>query len=480
MSSSSSANNLYFGDNLDILREHVKDASVDLVYLDPPFNSQANYNIIFGGSKKNGEAQIKAFDDTWHWGDESERTYREIMEGCGGSKIADMTEALCKLLGKNDMTAYLVMMTIRLIELRRVLKETGTIYLHCDPTASHYLKIVMDGVFGHKNFRNEIVWCYSGPSAAKKIFPKKHDVLLRYSKGDDWIFNADAVRIPYKALHTDSGKKAAIWGAQGKLQDPKIRQEYLERGKIPPDFWIDIPSGGHISPKERMDYPTQKPLALLERIIKASSNPGSVVLDPFCGCGTALLAAQKLNRLWIGIDITHLAIGLIEQRLLSETKLRPQVIGSPQSYADAENLFERDPWQFEAWAVSRLPNIFPKERNDKSNRGADKGVDGVGRIALADKSYAKILAQVKGGKNLEVRMVREFVGAMQREEARAGIFIVMTKDHVTAEMKREAASAGRFEAQLAGGLLSLSAPKVQIWSVQEHFRKILPDICIQH
>ena len=477
MSSSSSANNLYFGDNLDILREHVKDASVDLVYLDPPFNSQANYNIIFGGSKKNGEAQIKAFDDTWHWGDESERTYREIMEGVGGSKIADMTEALCKLLGKNDMTAYLVMMTIRLIELRRVLKETGTIYLHCDPTASHYLKIVMDGVFGHKNFRNEIVWWYRKFGRGDNNFKKNHDILLYYSKTEKVTFNTIYEDFSPKTIK-DKYKRVLVEGKW--KQDKSVPMDTIRKEDgVPMGNTWEI-SFVHSQSKEKLGYPTQKPLALLERIIKASSNPGSVVLDPFCGCGTALLAAQKLNRLWIGIDITHLAIGLIEQRLLSETKLRPQVIGSPQSYADAENLFERDPWQFEAWAVSRLPNIFPKERNDKSNRGADKGVDGVGRIALADKSYAKILAQVKGGKNLEVRMVREFVGAMQREEARAGIFIVMTKDHVTAEMKREAASAGRFEAQLAGGLLSLSAPKVQIWSVQEHFRKILPDICIQH
>jgi len=287
--------------------------SVDLIYLDPPFNSKRMYSAPVGS-----KAAGASFKDMWSWEDVDEY-YLDT--------LADRFPALARyitIVGEvhsKPMMAYLTYMSQRVIEMHRILKETGSLYLHCDPTASHYLKILLDFVFEKNNFRNEIVWCYTGPSGAKKNFPAKHDTILRYSKSDAFIFNSDLIRIPYRALHTDKGKNAKIWKTEGKLQDETIRQEYLERGKIPEDFWIDIPSGGHISPEERTGYPTQKPLALLHRIIKASSNEEDVVMDPFCGCATTCVAAQQLGRKWIGIDIEKQTVSILIERLSDDAGL---------------------------------------------------------------------------------------------------------------------------------------------------------------
>jgi len=316
-----SPNTLYTNDNLYVL-SGLNSESVDLIYLDPPFNSKRMYTAPVGS-----KAAGARFKDTWTWKDVDEY-YLDT--------LADQFPTLARYIANvggvhgKPMMAYLTFMAQRVIETYRILKETGSFYLHCDPTASHYLKILLDFVFGKSNFRNEIVWCYTGPSGAKRNFPAKHDTILRYSKSDVFVFNHDLVRIPYQALHTDKGKNATIWKTEGKLQDETIRQQYIERGKIPEDFWIDIPSGGHISPEERTGYPTQKPLALLKRIIRASSNEEDTVLDPFCGCATTCVAAQQLGRKWIGIDIEKHAVKVLIQRLSNDAGLFKDFVATDQ------------------------------------------------------------------------------------------------------------------------------------------------------
>jgi len=306
MTKHSSHNTLYTNDNLYVL-SGMNSESVDLIYLDPPFNSKRMYSAPVGS-----KAAGVSFKDMWTWKDVDEHYLDTLADQFPtlARYIANVGEVHSK-----PMMAYLTYMAQRVIEMHRILKEAGSLYLHCDPTASHYIKILLDFIFGKNNFRNEIVWCYKGPSGAKKNFPAKHDTILRYSKSDAFVFNCDLIRIPYKALHTDKGTNAKIWKTEGKLQDETIRQEYLDKGKIPEDFWTDIPSGGHISPNERTGYPTQKPLALLHRIIKASSNEGDVVMDPFCGCATTCVAAQQLGRKWIGIDIEKQAVNILVERL---------------------------------------------------------------------------------------------------------------------------------------------------------------------
>lgn len=286
-------NTLYYGDNLKILRDKIPDNSIDLIYLDPPFNSKADYNILFKEpTGELSEAQIIAFEDTWHWTEETERTFQEIVD-TAPITVVEMMKAFRHFVGMNDVMAYLTMMCIRLIEMRRVLKGTGSLYLHCDPTASHYLKILMDAIFEKNNFRNEIAWCYKLGGRPRKGFPKKHDVILFYTKSENFYFYADAIRIPYESDggYVSSGRKIV----KGKIY--KINP----LGKVPEDWWFI--SALNRQEKERLGYPTQKPEVLLERIIKASSKEGDIILDPFCGCGTTIAEAQKLKRHWIGIDI---------------------------------------------------------------------------------------------------------------------------------------------------------------------------------
>jgi len=295
---------LYNGDNLDILREYVKDEAVDLVYLDPPFNSNQDYHI---GSARNRGVRVST--GTTHGATQvsfphvhtapAARAYQEIVEA--GGRLAQAMQAFRQLLGANDMLAYLAMMAPRLVELRRVLKSTGSIYLHCDPTASHYLKILMDTIFGVSNFRNEIIWFYKTGGASKRHFSRKHDVILFYTKTDDYVFNAQKEKS--YMMHEYGFKKSDF-------QKDECGQYSWVFMK---DVW-EIPSIGSAD-SQRLGYPTQKPLALLERIIGASSNAGDVVLDPFCGCGTTIDAAQRLERRWIGIDISAIAIELAKTRL---------------------------------------------------------------------------------------------------------------------------------------------------------------------
>ena len=486
------ANQLYFGDNLNILRDYVADESVDLIYLDPPFNSNATYNVLF--REREGDesaAQIAAFEDTWHWSLDSELAYQEVVTQ-GAGKVADLLAAMRSFLGQNDMMAYLTMMTQRMIELHRVLKPTGSIYLHCDPTASHYLKLLMDAVFGATNFRNEIVWkrtsAHSDVEQGARHMGRIHDVILMYSKGASPLWNT--VYVPYDRAYVDSvyryidpdgrryqtqplhaakpggdtryewkGKlppQGRYWAfskenmerldAQGRIAysrtgTPRYKI-YLEEklGKPLQDFWDDV-SPVHVQPKERLGYPTQKPEALLERIIRASSNEGDVVLDPFCGCGTAVAAAERLNRRWIGIDVTHLAITLIRHRLHDTfgDDLRPyEVIGEPTDVASAQALAQQDRYQFEWWALGL---VDARPANDK-RRGADSGIDGY--INFFDDNSGKpkrIIVQVKSG-HVNAGQIRDLKGVLEREQAQLGLFITLQPP--TRPMEQEALASGLY------------------------------------
>jgi len=427
-------NKLYYGDNLDILRRYVKDESVDLVYLDPPFNSNRDYNVLFAEqSGKRAAAQIKAFEDTWRWDEVSALAYEEIVEV--GGDVSEAMQAFHAYLGESNMLAYLAMMAPRLVELRRVLKSTGSIYLHVDSTASHYLKLLMDKIFGVKNFRNEIVWKYNSRTMPTKWFARKHDIILFYKNGNKYTFNIDEVRVPYRSEsriqynQVDNGR----WYKQ---QSDGSRTYLNEKGQPCPDVWEIQLLGSRDS--ERIGYPTQKPEALLERIIKASSNEGDVVLDPFCGCGTTIAVAEKLNRKWIGIDVTHLAISLIKHRL-GEVKYK--VIGEPVSLPDAKELAKTDPYQFQWWSLGLVG-----ARPDKQKKGADKGIDG--RLYFHDEPGSKkrktkqIIFSVKAG-HTAVSHIRDLRGVVERENAQIGVLICMQKP--TKPMKVEAASAGFYK-----------------------------------
>ena len=342
-------------DNLPILRG-INSNSIDLIYLDPPFNKGRKFHAPVGTTAEGAE-----FDDIWRLDSVKDEWHNEINDRFPSLyKYLDAVGAI----GSRPAKYYLIYMAARLMELQRILKDSGTLYLHCDPTASHYLKLLLDTIFGHAQFKNEIIWCYTGPSGARRNFPQKHDVIFRYTKSRDCIFNADDIRIPYKSLHSDKGQNAAIWGKSGKLQDSDERQKYLMQGKVPEDFWLDIPSGGHISPKERIGYPTQKPLALIERIIKASSDQGDMVLDPFCGCATTCVAAEKLGRLWVGVDVSQKTFELVKSRLRQEV---------PPDLFRGAPLFRSDTPTRTDIAFKRLPTPRDKQTLYGMQNGACKG-----------------------------------------------------------------------------------------------------------
>lgn len=533
----SSKNLLYYGDNLDVMRRHIKDETVDLVYLDPPFNSNTNYNVLFAekdGSK--AASQIQAFSDTWTWNQESESVFAEIVTA--GGRVADCLQAFRTFLGECDMLAYLVMMAPRLIELQRVMKSTASIYLHCDPTASHYLKMLMDAVFGPENFRNEIVWKRTtSKSLMTRKLPSNHDVILSYQASSDACWNADAMFSEYDLNNLDekTTSKYSHKDKDGRLyrldnlcnpnrNRPNLTYEFLgitkvwrwtkermqkahedgfviqpspgavpcfkryldeQRGRPLDDVWNDI-SPLNSQAAERLGYPTQKPVALLERIIRSSCPEGGVVLDPFCGCGTTIAAAQALGRAWIGIDITHLAITLIKQRLKDSfgieqvvrttpsgkgepskvgeaaaeyggvTKRPFCVLGEPTSEPDAAALAASDPYQFQWWALG-LVGARPVEQK----KGADKGIDG--RIVFqGDKpgSFESVILSVKAGKTGSAH-VRDLKGVLEREKAAIGVLISMQEP--PGPMKTEAVTAGFYESALWGK----KYPRVQLFTVAE-------------
>lgn len=501
-------NHLHYGDNLTVLRESLRDESVDLIYLDPPFNSNAGYNVLFKSPDGSGSAaQIEAFDDTWHWNDSAESAFTDVLRS-GNGAAAEMLRAMRGFLGENDMMAYLAMMAARLIELHRVLKPTGSLYLHCDPTASHYLKILLDAVFGKENFRNEIIWQrMTGKSLMKRRLPTNHDVILVYQKTDAATWNDGAIYIPYDLnnLPEKTRAKYSHKDPDGRLYQldnlinpnsnrPNLTYEFLgvtrvwrwtrERmqaaydaglvvqsapGMVPrqkryldeqegialSDVWTDIPPLNSQA-QERLGYPTQKPVALLERILNASSNPGDVVLDPFCGCGTTVHAAEKLGRSWIGIDVTHLAIGLIEKRLRDAfPSVQFTTHGVPQDIHAARDLAARGKYhEFEKWALS----LIAAQPGNFGKKGADRGLDG--RLYFGAKGTSLGIVSVKAGANVGVGMIRDLKGVMEREKAGVGVFLTLAEP--TRDMVKEAASAGQYEEP---GFAAV--PRLQIVTVEE-------------
>ncbi|MDQ3563386.1 MAG: restriction endonuclease [Pseudomonadota bacterium] len=527
-------NALYYGDNLQVLRHSIADESVDLIYLDPPFNSQATYNVLFKAtSGEQSKAQIEAFEDTWHWNDSAEVAFDEVMSN-GNSDVAEMLRALRSFLKENDMMAYLTMMAIRLLELHRVLKPTGSLYLHCDPTASHYLKVVMDGVFRAENFRNEVIWKRTAAHSASLRWNDVHDTLLFYTKSDSYNWNE--VLLPHTDEHvaryknedangrqwaddnltapgTRGGDSGAVWrgfdvtakgnhwkvsnkaveaivgsevgaklsttqkldllDANGLIHWPKRRQggsgfprfkRMLSGGISIQDTITDIPPLNSQA-AERLGYPTQKPLALLERIIQASSNEGDVVLDPFCGCGTTIHAAQRLRRQWIGIDVTHLAISLIEKRLKDAFPgITFEVHGTPKDLGGATALAAADKYQFQWWAVS-LVDAVPYGGKKK---GADSGIDGFIYFKPDGKTTEKAIVSVKGGDNVSVPMIRDLAHVVAREKAKIGIFITLADS--TKPMNTEAVKTGYYETPFG------KYPKIQIITIEELFAGKKPNI----
>lgn len=450
-------NALYYGDNLEVLRKYLPDNSVDLIYLDPPFNSKRDYNVLFKESGEESEAQIEAFTDSWKWGEETEKIYHQIMQ-YSPINVAQMIDSFCKFLGQNDVTAYLVMMTPRLIELQRVLKSTGSIYLHCDPSASHYLKVLMDQIFGKENFRNEIVWHYRRWTAASNNFQKMHDIIFWYSKSNHYTFTKPLQ--PYTdPKWIENTVRGIVNGKLVRLKDEEgnyLKREKENKGVLMHDVWEDI---NFIAPtaKERLGYPTQKPEALLERIIKASSEKGDIVLDPFCGCGTTIAAAQKLKRKWIGIDITHLAITLIKKRLNDVFKnIEFEVIGEPVDLEGAKELAKQSRYQFQWWTLS-LINAQPLGEKKK---GADSGIDGMIPFLENGGGLHRVLVQVKSG-HVNVSQIRDLKGVLEREKADLGIFI--TLEIPTREMLKEATITGFYHSSVWNKDYS----KIQILTIED-------------
>ena len=488
-------NQLYYGDNLPVLREHLADESVDLIYLDPPFNSKRDYNLLFKSPKgQQSEAQIEAFEDTWHWNEQAERELAEITDKKQANvQLKEVMLALRRFLGDNDMLAYLTMMANRLLQLHRVLKPTGSLYLHCDPTASHYLKVVLDGVFGKDNYRNEISWKRSQPKSHATVnFPNCRDIIFRYAKTETVKFNKvygqhdpDYIEKFYRFADKD-GRRYRLGDITNPNKNrPNLTYEFLgvtrvwrwtkdrmqkanedgliyqaKPGAVPQerryldemtgqpisDDWDDIEHlHGGVRPDvvgESLGYPTQKPLALLERIIQASSDEGDVVLDPFCGCGTAVHAAQKLRRKWIGIDITHLAISLIEKRLKDAfgKRCKYEVHGTPKDLDSARDLARRDKYQFQWWAVS----LVEAQPSQGKKKGADAGIDGVKYFRdLDNKDLRKIVVSVKGGENLKADDVRSLTAV--REHAGADIALFISLEEPTKGMVKDAAASGFYE-----------------------------------
>jgi site-specific DNA-methyltransferase (adenine-specific) len=567
-------NKLYFGDNLHVLRDQIADESVDLVYLDPPFNSNANYNILFKSPDgQDSDAQIEAFEDSWHWNDSAEAAFDEVMRS-GNMAAFELLRAMRAFLGDNDMMAYLAMMAVRLLELHRVLKPTGSLYLHCDPTASHYLKLLLDGVFGPRCYRTEISWkrssAHNDAKQGRKQFGNIRDTIFFYSKSPtawkwNWLFTAyDQSYIDSAYRHSDAdGRRyrrgdltaaksggdvsygwpvkrvgAGEWEEDfdGEHLEPKEGWEYkkkppmkrkmvgeweadlaneferpvegFEYKAVPPykgrfwayskdnmrqfaidgllaysstgmpefkryldeqpgvplqNNWDDIaPASG----KESLGYPTQKPLALLERIIAASTDEDDVVLDPFCGCGTAVLAAQNLRRRWLGIDVTHIAIAEIERRMRKAfPDLAFDVVGRPQDLQSARDLAARDKHQFELWALS----VVEAQPWKGGRKGADGGIDGIIYFKPDGKRTERAIVEVKGG-GTGVKDIGRLAQVMERERAPFGVFI--TAEPPTRNMERDAAAVGLWENEYTGR----KHPRLQILTLAEIFQGKRPDI----
>ena len=500
------ANNaLHYGDCLDWMQRW-PDNCVDLIYLDPPFNSNADYNMLYA-SDGGGDAQFRAFADTWTW-DNSASDRLDSYVNAIGRPAHNAIDGLHRLLGESGMLAYLTYMAERLGECWRLLKPSGSIYLHCDPTASHYLKIVMDSVFGAANFINEITWKRTSAHSRVVRYGPIHDVLLFYSRGENWKWNKQY--IPYNPdyvdrfyRHVDPGTKRRYrlsdvtsnnpggrykwkgkpppgkryWGyAKEKMEEferegrlvyskktgyPSYKR-YLDEmpGQLLQDVWTDI-KPLQANSAERLGYPTQKPVELLERIIRASSHNGDIVLDPFCGCGTAVDAANRLGRRWVGIDISSFAVELIKQRMGDRTI---PTYGIPSDLRSAAKMAASDPFGFETWAVNRIPGFLPNVK-----QVADGGIDGRGRLAVRPDNWNSrlALAQVKGGKHSPIDGLRAFCGVTQERKAAWSCYV--TVEPFQTKSARDA--------RRGLGGIQVGASKYErmnLWSITDYFKDRLP------
>ncbi len=545
-------NTLYYGDNLDILREYINDESIDLVYIDPPFNSGRAYNVIFSESNgSSSQAQVKAFEDTWHWTHQTEKTYSEILD-TAPPNVVECVRSFRNFLGEVNLMAYLVMMTPRLIELHRVLKPTGSFYLHCDPTASHYLKVITDAIWGAKCFKNEIIWRRTGSNKAKQGFGPIHQTILFYVKTKEahfypqytpytkeYIeknFKQEDERGKYQAPSLTgpglrSGDSGLPWrgynpGSVGRHWQPPsylydkyreltgqelsqypliqrldrldevnlIHQQKAENvpryryyvsdapGVPTQDIWAYQPgTKGCVygrpdegidhdikwlstQDKERLGYPTQKPEGILERIIMASTKEGDTVLDAFCGCGTTVVVAERLGRRWIGIDVTHLAITLIKNRL-NDTfgdSVDYNVIRDPKDLSGAHELALEDRYEFECWALG----LIQARPINQKKKGADRGIDGVKYInptgASGKRNEIKMVVQVKSGHNIGVRDIRDFKTVVRNAKAQMGAFLTLSNP--TGPMVKEALVDGYYS---PGSAVATKHPKIQILTIEE-------------
>ncbi|HEX8795225.1 MAG TPA: DNA methyltransferase [Polyangiaceae bacterium] len=441
---------LYYGDNLDVMRRHVSSESVDLIYLDPPFNSDQTYNIIHKGSR----AQERAFVDTWSWDDKAEAAFRELTDRipAGVSVPPELTALMLALKeflyrDRKDLLAYLSMMAIRLVEMRRVLRPTGSLYLHCDPNTSPYLRLLLDAIFGSPCFRNEVVWRYRRWPTKAMRFQRMHDVLLFYTAraGRDHTFHTlyGYEKLAESTLKTFGTKKQRADFSSGHRK-PSV-EETESKGPPLSDYWdiedepmaaseveddprVPLSDAWEIKViaaigKERTGYPTQKPLPLLRRVLEASSNPGDLVLDPFCGCGTTVHAAEEMGRRWKGIDIAIRAIDVIKDRL--DAKFSPRVWtehGEPADVEQAMHLAESNAYDFQWWAVRQLGGRPPKGEKKK---GGDGGIDGELTLIDGKGVQRRGVVSVKGGRTLTPDFVKALSETVRQEKADFGILLTM-------------------------------------------------------
>jgi len=513
-------NKLYFGDNIDWLPK-IASQSIDLIYLDPPFNSKASYNLLYRSpSGEAAQAQYQAFVDSWRWGPSTDSALAKVMSS--RSPVANIISAFHNYMQKSDLEAYLVMMTARMIELYRVLKPNGSLYLHCDASAGHYIKIILDAIFEVGSFKNEIIWKRTNAkSLMTRRLPTNHDVIFLYSRVDaKW--NALEAFVPYDVLDLPE-KTAAKYSHKerdGRLyrfdnlinpnsDRPNLTYEFLgvtrvwrwtktrmqaayeaglvvqtapgrvpqlkryldqQRGLALDDVWADIPPLNSQA-AERLGYQTQKPLALLERIIRLSSDEGDTVLDPFCGCGTAIEASHTLNRKWIGIDITPLAIDVVERRLNRKGARKGfdyKVEGIPRDLDGAQRLFDNSPHDFQIWATT----LVDGQPRNGGKKGADKGVDGLIYFQEDHKTIGQAIISVKGGSNIHATHIRDLIGAMKNTGSKFGIFITLNRP--TSAMEEAAREAESID---AGGKLR---PCVQIFTVAQLLDGRKPNLPVIH
>ena len=404
-------NTLYYGDCLDIMRAFPTEC-IDLIYLDPPFNSNKKYSKVFRDSGLSIDPQIKAFDDTWIWDPQSQLRV-ETVKNSIANPASRVIGAFEIFMPQSKMLSYTSYMAERIFEMYHVMKNGASIYLHCDSYASHYLKIVMDAIFGTDNFRNDIAWCYRGGGVPNNAFAHKHDNILFYVKNGKNVFNRQYIPYPKANRKLVSGKGSV--SIDGKKRD-------LDRGASMPDWWTDINSLQTLS-SERLGYPTQKPIALLDRIIQTSSNPGDIVLDPFAGCGTSIEAALKNNRQVIGIDILPFALRLINESRVKSNGITPLLIeGVPVDIETARLLADTNYFSFQDWAISLVDGLAA---NPQKNR--DDGIDGFGMFYTKpdNKSSKGIVVQVTGASGSQKAKFERLEHTVRNNNAAMGILIAL-------------------------------------------------------